>query len=686
MKRWQRVAAAMSVAFLSTSADAATPVALERLFPHEAPIEADATGLVRLALPPEVIRACRPDLSDLRVFDAAGREVAFWLDSKRLDEAVQVTESFDPEIVGLDREEHAAENAPSRRTETYEITVPPRGPAVGTWELVIVVSHPRYVRAATVRRAGEGKAVETLAEAEPIFRLAKDTHRTRLALPPIEGGTLQVEISGQEDFYLEPRFRYENGRRLESASRSAVALEELSREYRDGQTVVELARPSGLVPDLLRVESSTGSLSREITVWDERPGSGEAKLGHGKLYRLDGKPGRMRLRLAPARGESLRVVIRDGDSPPLTDLRFSAVIRRPILVFDLSGKRGTLRFGGGRARRPHYDLTGLRSPLKGSRAELAVELYAGGMPLARLGEIRPNPAFDATPALAFAMHAGAEIDERIFSHRRPLALAPSSEGLSRLVLDPADTAHSLNDLADLRVVGGDGRQWPYLIRRSARTRRIALTETERVSRKRRTTYALALPTTPLTLHRLTLGTEAPYFDRTYSLMALDEHGLGQRIASGRVKKDARRPRPTRIGFSSRPVYGLELVLEDGDDAPLRFHTVTAHASVPEIFLVAPRGEYRLLLGNPDLPAPRYELERVRSLVLAASSGSATVGPLEPNPVYSLAARLGTEDGPSATLQAGLVWGVLLVAVAVLAWLTFRVVTQTPDSGDKSAEP
>lgn len=72
--------------------------------------------------------------------------------------------------------------------------------------------------------------------------------------------------------------------------------------------------------------------------------------------------------------------------------------------------------------------------------------------------------------------------------------------------------------------------------------------------------------------------------------------------------------------------------------------------------MAPEGGYSLLLGNPDVPAPRYELERVRDVVLAASNNAAEAGPLEANPEYSLRARLGGEDGASGLLQTGLVWG------------------------------
>ena len=126
------------------------------------------------------------------------------------------------------------------------------------------------------------------------------------------------------------------------------------------------------------------------------------------------------------------------------------------------------------------------------------------------------------------------------------------------------------------------------------------------------------------------------------------------------------------------------MIEDGDDAPLVFRSVAARARLPELFLAAPEGRYALLMGNPDLPAPRYELERVRDVVLAVSSSLATPGGLEPNPSYSMAARLGSEEGLGGFVRTWLVWGVLLVAVAVLAILTQRVArreTPVPGAGE-----
>ncbi len=686
----------LSGASPGTAADAEPSAGLASLLEREAPISAAAPGLIRLVLPPEVIQSCRPDLSDLRVFDAADGEVAFLVDSLRLDERLEVTETANGEVRGLKRELKKPEHGPASTSETYAITPPPREPGAGTWDLVFQSDQPRFVREVTVYQSGE-KGDQALVAAEPLFRLDGQMRRLRLPLPPLGKGELRVEITGQEGFYLEPRLRFESGRRIEAAERSGVPLEEIERVQGEGRTVVLLARPSGLVPAWLRVETRTGTLRRPIAVFDELQGGADQRLGAGTLYRLaGGGVTNMLVYLRPARGATLRVEIEDGDSPALEDLRFDAVIRQPALVFELPADAqgrasGTLRFGGGRVRRAHYDLDSFapRSGQTGDQAEVAARLAEGAwLPLATLGAIRANPGFDRAPALAFAMHPGAALDPRIFSHRRSLAIAPSPEGLSRLSLAPEDAALLRQDLADLRIVDEEAQQWPYLASRRARRTDVALSVEESRTKPRRSSYRLPLPVSPLRVEGLVLRSTAPFFDRSYELYAENETGRKRLVQAGRLVKQALRPGPVEIPLSGEPVHALELVLDDGDDAPLAFTEVKAEVLLPEVFLAAPQGTYRLLLGNPDVPAPRYELERVRDIVLAASSNAAEPGALEPNPAYSLRARLGGEDGPSSLLRTGLVWGVLLLAVAVLAALTLRVMRQAPPPGDsgRSGEP
>src|SRR5262249_55456494 len=61
---------------------AAADADLRQLFPSAADVGAGPRGaLGRLPLPAAVLAACRPDLADLRVFDAQGREVAYLVDA-----------------------------------------------------------------------------------------------------------------------------------------------------------------------------------------------------------------------------------------------------------------------------------------------------------------------------------------------------------------------------------------------------------------------------------------------------------------------------------------------------------------------------------------------------------------------------------------------------------------------------
>jgi hypothetical protein len=237
---------------------------------------------------------------------------------------------------------------------------------------------------------------------------------------------------------------------------------------------------------------------------------------------------------------------------------------------------------------------------------------------------------------------------------------------------PEDVAHARADLADVRVVDSESRQWPYLIEHNALTETVLLRIESEEHRDGTSTYALALPVAPLRIAGIVLEADAPFFHRPYRLLAGDGEAADGLVSRGRLVKDGRNPKPVRISFAPEHIEALELTVEDGDDAPLAFRSVRAALRLPELFLAAPAGDYVLLVGNPEATPPRYELEQVRDVVLAVSSNPARTGELEPNPSYSVRARFTAGGSPTELLQRVIVWGVLLVAVAVLGLLTLRV--------------
>jgi hypothetical protein len=680
------LAGAVSPAGPAAGAEAGGAPRLRTLFPRQAPIAAEGGRLVRLILPPEVLAACRPDLSDLRVFDGDDREVPFlvdggWATGRRLE----VERTVDLEPVAVDRRRSDRETGPPLWRESYELALPADLPAGAAWELVAVTSRPSFVKRVDVTAAG----VELVRDGS-LFRLAgPPRERTAVPLPDFRGRRLSVVLEGEDGGYLQPVFRLRTAHDVAGRAAVAVALATIERREEGGRTVLVLARPRGLVPGAIRLATSTAAFSRPVEVWDEGAGSAAGALGRRTLFRvraLTAVEG-LELPLAPARGDRLRVVIADGDSPPLGDLAGSAVVRQPALLFTLpapaSGETGpaaaTLRFGGARAFRPSYDLAALPPALTpaatGTAAEVAERLYdPEQVAEARLGDVVGNPDFDPAPALAFAHHPSAALDPRVFRYRRTLAARPSPEGLVRLRLAPEDLAHARPDLADLRVLGagdGGGRQWAYLLERDAAESRQPLTVGGPSTKDGLSRYRLEPPVHPAGIERIVLEIDAPYFDRAFTLTGYTpsaDGGAEVPLATGRLVRRAGDPRPLTLAFAARRLDRLELAVVDGDDAPLVLTRADAVLPLPELYFAAPAGDYALLLGDPEAEPPRYELSRVRDVVLAVAAGDAQAGPLVANPDFSRGARLATAPGA----QRVLLWVALGLAVVVLGGLTLKL--------------
>jgi len=682
------VIACSAVATVATTAQEPAAVDLRRLFPREAEVTTEATagggGLSRLVLSAEILAVCRPDLSDLRLFDAYGREVPFLVDAGPAPPGtIEQRRRYEPRLLDTTRTEVRRDNGPPLRHETFDLTLPDSPPHAGGWDLVTTIRHPEFVARARVEAIAAGGAVTPLVGEASLFRLggARPAEKTRLPLPDLRGGRIRVILDTEQPFWLEPAFAFESARVIDRGDRIAVPLRRLSIRSDGGRTLADLERPWGLVPDLLRVETSTANFDRAVTVWDEGPTSAPDALGSAAIFRVSGlvPVGVQEVPVRGARGERLRIEIDDGDSPPLADLAFHAVVRQPSLIFALPPApgetgRAVLRFGGGRAHPPRYDLSGLlpgpARPLNGQRAEAAALLYDPAIVRpAELGAIRLNPDYDGTPALVFARHPGAALDPGIFTYLRRITVPEAPEGLSRLRLTPEDLAVLRPDLADLRVADADGRQWPYLVDREAATDLVALS-VDGPSRggAGRSTYDLRPPVAPLVVERILLDTDATYFDRAYTLEARVAEGDSRPIARGRITRPIGDPRPVGIDVCPAPVERLLMTIEDADDAPLAFRSVSARVPLPEIYLTAPAGDYMLLMGAEGQAAPRYELERVRDVILAVAAVGIDVAPLIANPDRSLGARLG---GP-ARRQTLLLWGVLLAAAAVLVTLTLRL--------------
>src|SRR5213080_105439 len=311
-----RLAVALGT-LLALAAHAADPVEvdLRRLFPRQAEVYVPPTGgLSELRLPAEVLAACRPDLYDLRLFDRRGLEIPYVIDAgPEARTRAEVADRVEAQILEARREEIGRADAPALRREAYVVVAPTRTTEVGTWDLVMETDRPRFVRRVDVRaEAADGTGVQVLENAS-VFRLGAQRDKTRLPLPPLSGARLTVTVEGEEDFYLEPRLFFEGAHVLAARAEAAVDLAEVARQDADGRTVLELARPRGLVPDVLRLRTTTGNFDRPVEVWDEGPGVEPVLLGRADVFRVQA------LARAEEREVSLRAA-RGDRAPAIVDL------------------------------------------------------------------------------------------------------------------------------------------------------------------------------------------------------------------------------------------------------------------------------------------------------------------------------------------------------------------------------
>ncbi|MEM6958948.1 MAG: hypothetical protein AAF645_24920, partial [Myxococcota bacterium] len=118
-------------------------------------------------------------------------------------------------------------------------------------------------------------------------------------------------------------------------------------------------------------------------------------------------------------------------------------------------------------------------------------------------------------------------------------------------------------------------------------------------------------------------------------------------------------------FASGAVTGaIELTVDNGSDASLSLRAEGLY-DAPALYVLAEDGAYELLVGG-DVAAPSYEVRHALPLILAASAGEVRLGDLRENAAYEPPAITEGEDGTQL-----LVWGALIIAVLVLAFLTWR---------------
>jgi hypothetical protein len=666
-----------TLAVLATSLTLAAPALAQRsivLFPHQARIEEPpgASGLVRLPLGPEVLAGAAADLGDVRVHDASGEEVPYAID--RGDQPYpSSTRGESRVVVAFDaREETQTVAGTTTSTETYRLR-PPTGPTHGgTWELVIEPEAGELVRQVVVRAEppfGESREVTRTS----IFRFARyGNERLAIPLPGVWDEPLAVELRG-EGLPIHPRFLLREIERTVTEPATVEVPLTIRESRREGtRTVVVVERPRGYRTAAITLGSSTASFVRNVEVRAPTPG-GSIALGSGGLVRVAGLeiPELRTVRLAEGGGDVLEIVIEDGDSPTLADLRVTAALRVPALLFD-AGRASVLRWGGHRARTPHYDLM-----------STDVASLVRGRPLvsAALGPIEPNPEHDDTPALSFAMRAGQAVELARYTHLATLGVPQSRDGLSRFAVPAAVWAAAREDLGDLRVIDAEGRQWPYLFTSAPGSDELEASveaPSPREDDPRHTVHRVILPARAVSPTTVRVELAPQLVARSVAARGRNERGEEIELGVGSFLSNEDAPARLELSLFGERVTELWLDVDNGDEAPLAIERVTLVQPAHEVQLVASAGDYRVVVGDLEASTPAYDLGSAWELLAVLEAQEATLGTLAENPGFhepTFFERSGWE-----TIVLSVVLGLV---VLVLFGLTLRIARS--ESGPASSE-
>ncbi len=638
-------------------------------------VEPSGPGPQRLDLPPGFLSAsANGDLADLRLVDAAGREVPYLIvappeERPRWAAAVRIRP------IPTTKTESGAELdlAAVREVSGLALTFPRSG----------------FVKKVRLEGSADRQRWVTLRAEDTIYDLPFDPaacggvacqgslSRRELRFEAAPLRFLRVVLDDRRSPRLGPPSA---AQALLAAgappSGPTVPLTVAPRDREPGVSRFALRLPGPRLPTrAVLLEIDAPRLARRARVLEARLSGGRlvpVELGTAPLVRVERHGvtvSGLRVPVGTPEETELELVVDDGDNPPLA-LRGAQAELAPLpwLFFESpDGVALEARLGDPERRAPRYDLEALRPELPRVRP---------GIAHAQAAFTAARVAAPTAPAVGDAGGAGAPLDTGVFRHRRAVAAAPA--GLAAVRLDAGVLAGS-GDLADVRVRAPDGRQIPYLLEQRDEPLAVPLAAAAGASpdlpralvRTGLSTHALALPQPAFPGARLVLETSTRVFTREVDVyLDPDQHRPGRRgpvhLASASwAHADPSRPAPAlTVTLPALRADRLLVTLDDGDNAPLPLTAVRLLLPSYRLRFFHPGTALELLYGADAVAAPRYDLALLAPRLRAASAHEVALGDAPADP---RAADGGAGSGRIAF------WAVLGTAVLGLLALVARLV-------------
>lgn len=613
---------------------------------EERTVTPSAAGANRLDPDVALLAKAKRDLSDLRLFDAQGREVPYL----RIPPPARTYSYKDGALLPV---------APTKKTSGFELDL---GQPLSVDRLQIEGPSTPFVKKMRLEGSGDRAHWTLLSSEATVFHLPEEK-------------LTNLEVAFTPGDYRFLRVTWDDGssaRLVVTDAKARLAIEGIApepmrvpvafrrRASEPGKSRYKLTLPGPhLSIEKIELQVAAGDVFREAAVNEARLANSEvvpSKLGDATLKRAqrDGViAADLTIPVVSPQGPDLELVVDDGNNPPLQLTGITAQLEPQPWIYFVSADGGALteRYGDAKLNAPKYDLEASRN-----------EALKSSPPHARWnGEARPSTA--QTSAEAPLPLGGAAVNRDDFRIARPV---PQSKGLTTLVLDADVLARSANNLGDVRIADGKGIQVPYLLERRDEPLAIALPVPERTANGPTSLYVFPLPYDTLPAGtRVVFTTNGRVFQRSARIRnAQDEQRYVNYLGTqdwASSEPDAVPP-PLTFEPPLQRVSRLQLEIDEGDNAPLPI--TSAQLLLPSFALrfYHPGESLTLLYANPNANAPRYDL----SLLAPRLFGEAA------QEVVMTSAAVATEK-EEGHKQQWIFWIVIGVAVLVLLVILVRLV-------------
>ena len=690
MIRFSFGVAAAIAAWLPAAAWAQVPPAQPE-FRLERPVVANGPGPRRLAIDVPLLAGGKPfqvapappgpatgesaalapgGLADLRLFDAAGREVSYLLVPNPPSAPVWKAAVVLP---------IAAVDGPTAKSSGFEADL---GEVYPVDRFRLDGLSPPYLKRVRLEGSGDRTRWTSLVGEGTVFDLPNEGLRqTELLFRPGSFRYLRLtwDDTNSGRMALPPTAVARQVRTTAERTSLTTALVFERRPSEPGRSRFRVRLPGSRLP-IVALALDVGGLHvlREASVFEPRLSGTEAVptlLGRSTLRRVEQgalTAASLRVPISPPLEPQLDLVVEDGSNPPL-DLRAVTAIfaELPWIYFESDGGTITARYGSPALAVPSYDLEAVRTSLRID----SVSDAAWGEAPARTAQTETNRAALPLPIV------GSSLDSSLFRYLR--AISPGDGGLVALPFDAAVLAHSAGApaaFADVRVMDTAGRQIPYLVERASEPLSLDLAlerlsvppEALQLNRSTLSVYRVKWPFERLPSPRLVLTTSARVFERkiTVGVEREPDGRRRDRWVESVATADWVHPDPdTQAPALILPLQSIDakevlVIVQEGDNSPLPLASAQLLLPAYRLRLFRQRdAALRLAYGHDVLSSPQYDLALLAPQVLGVAATEVALGP-----------ELETSAGstPAALLSPQLFWGALIIAVAVLLVLIARL--------------